>query len=313
MIYYTNKNTLFIRGSFKAASTGIKGGISDISTVINHTVPRDFCHENPHDYLNSIICEKGYGKDFFGMLTAVPMKNLCILSYDYITVFITAGVSNPNPKGPNTINIIVHSREALSDGALLEMVITATEAKADALFSMGYDFCGTTTDEAVIIFDRESEDFKEYREDEIKEREIVVHEYAGTLTDCGKKVYACVKNGVPEAIKRHENTISASEPSLFIFSTRGGIKMSLWQKDNCPYYPCHFNGQSCTLCYCPYYPCGDEELGEWIDSSKNKIWSCKKCLLNHYQIIVKEFLKNPDIKLEKLKDLGKTQNLKLSE
>ncbi|MBN2733832.1 MAG: adenosylcobinamide amidohydrolase [Methanomicrobiaceae archaeon] len=302
MRYTIRKNTLFIRGRFKAASTGIKGGISEISTVINHTVPRDFNHLSPDLYLKTIIEENGYEDDFFGLLTAVEMKNLCVFSYDYITVFITAGVSNPNPKGPNTINIIIHSREALSDGALLEMIITATEAKSDALFSMGYDFTGTTTDEVAVLYDIP------------KKPDAFVHEYAGTLTDCGSMVYTCVKNGVPEAIKRHEDIIPVNEPSFFIFSTRDGVKMNLWQKEGCKYYPCHFKGQRCDLCYCPFYPCSDENLGEWIlTSSEKKVWSCKRCLLNHYPKIVRYIKNNPDAELSDVKKTAAGMNLKLTE
>ena len=41
MRYYLDKNTLFIRGSFRAASTGISGGIRSVTTLFNHTVPPD--------------------------------------------------------------------------------------------------------------------------------------------------------------------------------------------------------------------------------------------------------------------------------
>jgi len=304
MRYFTHKNTLFVRGSFKAASTGIKGGVSDVTTVINHTVPRNFESSNPVEYLRDITKKEGYGDNFFGMLTAVAMKNLCILSYDYITVFVTAGVSNPNPKGPGTINIIIHSREKLSDGALLEMIITATEAKAEALFSMGYDFTGTTTDEVIVLFDRE----------ESSGDDETMHEYAGTFTDAGSKVYACVKCGVPEAIKRHEEIIPVKKPSFFIFTTKDGIKINLWEKKGCPYYPCHFKGQNCELCYCPFYPCKDEELGEWImTSSGKKIWSCKRCLINHYPDIVRYIKNNPEAELSELKRKAAELSLKLTE
>ncbi|MBP2133425.1 adenosylcobinamide hydrolase [Methanomicrobium sp. W14] len=303
MKYFLHKNTLFIRGSFKAASTGINGGISDITTVVNHTVPRDFNEDDPYRLLRNIISERGYKDDFFGMLTAVGMKNLCIMSYEYITVFVTAGVSNPNPKGPNTINIIIHSREALSDGALLETIITATEAKADALISAGYSFTGTTTDEVVVIYDRQGSENRKF------------HESAGTYTGCGDKVYTCVKNGVTESIRRYDGVIEADEPSFFIFTTKDGLKMNLWQRRKCQYYPCHFKGQRCELCYCPHYPCGDEELGEWVDSVSQgkKIWSCKNCLLNHYPDIVRAVLKNPETELSELKKISCELGLKMSE
>ncbi|NLL95411.1 MAG: cobyric acid synthase [Thermoplasmatales archaeon] len=51
---------------------------------------------------------------------------------------------------------------------------------------------------------------------------------------------------------------------------------------DCPYFPCHYPGQDCTLCYCPFYPCRDERFGEWIESKKlGKAWSCLHCVLPH--------------------------------
>ena len=45
MRYYHISDGLYIRGTFRAASTGINGGIIDVSTILNHTVPKDFSHE----------------------------------------------------------------------------------------------------------------------------------------------------------------------------------------------------------------------------------------------------------------------------
>ncbi|WP_456471797.1 cysteine-rich small domain-containing protein [Methanocaldococcus sp.] len=50
---------------------------------------------------------------------------------------------------------------------------------------------------------------------------------------------------------------------------------------NCPYYPCHFDGQTCIWCFCPFYPCEDYELGEYIEGKNGKIWSCQKCFWIH--------------------------------
>lgn len=48
----------------------------------------------------------------------------------------------------------------------------------------------------------------------------------------------------------------------------------------CDFYPCHFDGQYCDLCYCPFYPCGDSSTGgNWI-KGKN-VWNCKDCVWIH--------------------------------
>jgi len=290
MIYFLRENTLFIRGIFKGASTGVRGGICNVSTIFNHTVPKSFSHTEPHRYMKSVVAEQGFStEDFFGLLTAVEMKTLCVFSYEFITVFITAGVSNPNPDGPGTINIIIHSREGLSDGALLEMVITATEAKAQALHDMGYDFTGTTTDAVVAVY----------------EDDKIVHEYAGTLTEAGKRVYECVRFGLPEALKRHEGIIETDNESFFVLSTIGGNHWVEWKMDECPYYPCHFEGQRCDFCYCPFYPCKDIELGDWVESSTGKkVWSCQRCRLVHYPEVVDYLKRKPEAPLSELKALA---------
>lgn len=336
MRYTVKQNTLFIRGNFRAASTGVGGGIGDVATVFNHTVPMDFNHDNPQNYLNSVAKDAGFGDDFYGLLTAVSMKNLCIFTYGYITVFVTAGAGNPNPDvpaipassrprskpeseryTPHTINIIVHSREPFTDSALLETIITATEAKADALSSLGRDYFGTTTDEVVVICDRADDESANTPADTAVgggvAASVRVHEYAGTLTDCGSKVYLCVKNGVIEALRRHEGDVAAKEPSFFVVSTMSGLNITEW-KPYCEFYPCHFRGQSCKLCYCPFYPCGDEELGDWITASDGSpVWSCKRCLLNHYKEVAHFILDDTDVAVADAKAFAKARNLRLTE
>jgi adenosylcobinamide hydrolase len=287
MRYFLRGETLFIRGGFLAASTGIDGGVRAVSTLLNHTVPRDFDHTDPHRHLGRLVASEGFGSDFFGLLTAVGMKSLCILHYDFITAFITAGVSNPNPEGPGTINIIVYSSQPLTESAMLTLIITATEAKAKALADLGRPFTGTTTDAVIVACEGVGQ----------------AHEYGGTLTEAGRRCYEAVRFGVQEALKRYEGEVERGEPSFFIFSRYGGSHWVEWIKEGCPYYPCHFPGQSCDFCYCPFYPCGDEELGSWVESSSGgKVWSCQACTLVHEPEIADYLIRNPEAPLAELKE-----------
>ena len=295
MRYHYSNNTLFIRGNFRAASTGVSGGISDVRTIINSTVPRNFRHSDPAEYILDIVDKKGYGDDdFFGLLTAVRMKDLCIFSCGYITAFITAGVTNPNPQGPGTINIIIHSRRSMPDSAMLEMIKTVTEAKTAALFGMGYDFTGTTTDAVVVAYDKDATESAGI--------------YCGTFTGPGKRAYECVRMGVREAILRNQSEIVRNKPSFFIYSTIGGPHWTEWSAKSCEYYPCHFRGQACDFCFCPFYPCRDEELGEWIESSSgDKVWACTGCLLLHHPKVASFLKKNPDADIEEIKKFAKNK------
>ncbi|MDI3497406.1 cysteine-rich small domain-containing protein [Archaeoglobus sp.] len=60
----------------------------------------------------------------------------------------------------------------------------------------------------------------------------------------------------------------------------------------CTYYPCHFDGQDCSICYCPFYPCLLYRLGgEIIVSSDGRyVWSCRNCHWIHEKENVEEVL-----------------------
>jgi adenosylcobinamide hydrolase len=288
MRYFFRDSTLFLRGDFSAASTGIQGGIQKITTLLNHTVHKDF-HQDPVRFLKRIVTSEGYSEAYFGLLTAVEMRNLCILQYDFITVFVTAGVADSSNEKSQTINIIVYSSEGLSHAALLESIIIVTEAKVKALHTMGYTCTGTSTDAVITACEGE-----------------VRHMYAGILTGPGRRIYSAVAFGVQEALKRGKGEIERSSPSFFIYSRYGGDHWVEWRREECPYYPCHFEGQRCDFCYCPFYPCLELDLGQWVESSSGgKVWSCSTCTLLHEPEIT-EYLKNyPEAPLTELKALRK--------
>jgi adenosylcobinamide hydrolase len=137
MRYSLENNTLFIRGPFRAASTGISGGIRTVFTLFNHTVPAGWERDEPGKELAMVAAGAGLAPDFFGLLTAVPVQQCCVLQYDFVTVFITAGIRREPPESAGTINIIITSSEGMEDSALIETIMVATEAKAEALATLG--------------------------------------------------------------------------------------------------------------------------------------------------------------------------------
>ena len=66
-----------------------------------------------------------------------------------------------------------------------------------------------------------------------------------------------------------------------LFETLMGL-----EKEECRYYPCHFEGQDCSLCFCPFYPCLIYETGGELKG--NVMWSCMKCDLVHRREVVEE-------------------------
>lgn len=287
MRYYFNSDTLFIRGSFRAASTGISGGIRSVSTLVNHTVSAGWNHADPKKELEFVAAGAGISQDFFGLLTAVPVEKCCVLQHDSVTAFITAGIPGELLDNIGTINIILCSKEGLGDAALLEGIMVASEAKAEALSKMDLPITGTPTD--AIITASEGE---------------VKHQYSGRLTATGRSVRETILHGLPEAIRRHEASDHSAHPSFFIFSRFRGDHWVEWSPHDCPYYPCHYAGQQCDFCYCPFYPCGQKDLGEWAESSSGgKVWNCARCTLIHEPVIVNYIKRFPGASIAELKRL----------
>ncbi|MFA5313093.1 MAG: cobyric acid synthase [Methanomassiliicoccales archaeon] len=69
-------------------------------------------------------------------------------------------------------------------------------------------------------------------------------------------------------------------------------KGDIGENRGCEYYPCHFDGQNCSLCFCPFYPCKDPLLGKMVESKKGgTVWSCEGCHWAHRQDVVTDFYK----------------------
>jgi adenosylcobinamide hydrolase len=150
-------------------------------------VPHNFSHDDPKRFVEERAASLNLVGRYVALLTAVEMKNLQVLSDACVTAFITAGISNPSPFG--TINIILVSSAKMSEGAVAGAIITATEAKARALFDCGFDFTGTTTDAVAVAYENPGG------------TESVL--YGGPATPFGKTITRLVRAGVKNALKAH--------------------------------------------------------------------------------------------------------------
>jgi len=288
MRYYTESDTLFIRGSFRAASTGTGGGIRSVSTLLNLTAGPDRDPASAEKELEIAAAGAGIGPDYFGLLTTVPANQACVLQYDFITVFITAGIRREQAGGAGAINILVTSSEGVSDAALLETILVATEAKTEALLALGLPLTGTPADAVIVACEGEEK-----------------HRTAGRMTEAGTRVREAVLHGIPEALTRHDTAVVAARPAFFIFSRIKGEHWIGWSHDNCQYYPCHFQGQSCDFCYCPFYPCKDENLGQWASGSNGgRVWNCARCTLLHEPVVASYLKSYPGVSLDELAHLA---------
>ncbi len=179
---------LIIAGSgrgFEVLSTGVEGGRRTVEYILNIQVPDDFPHDDPEEYIKGVARKLQLKGDYVALLTAVEMQRLQVLCDACATVFVTAGVRTTPSHG--TINVIVVASKPLSEGAMAGSIITATESKTRALFDLGFNVTGTSTDAVVVAYEKsDSSSFITY---------------AGLATNFGRRVGALIRQGVISSLK----------------------------------------------------------------------------------------------------------------
>ena len=181
--YWIEDETLIVRGDFFGVSTGLLGGWKKVRFAFNHTV-RDTSLRKPVEYLRTVARRYGL-RSYFGLLTSVPMDKLSIRSCEDVTVFVTAGVKNPNEE-IGTINIVAVFDGRLSRAAMLNAIITATEAKTKALLESGCNFTGTNTDAIIVLSTQRGR----------------YHRYCGPASDAGRNLWRAVDRAVKESLAK---------------------------------------------------------------------------------------------------------------
>jgi adenosylcobinamide hydrolase len=151
---------------FRCASSGaLGGGLGDRSWVFNAEVTLDYGHADPAAHLAAIGDElrlaPGAGT---GLMTAAPVLDVAVAGDGGAVCAATVGVTRPTwaaaPDGtwspwlPGTVNLVVSVPAPLSDAALVNAVVTATEAKTQALLDAGVPGTGTASDAVVICCPR---------------------------------------------------------------------------------------------------------------------------------------------------------------
>jgi adenosylcobinamide hydrolase len=187
------------------------GGFGFHSCLVNRQVDKAYHDEDPIEEMNRFLLREGLRpEETAGMLTAALVKDVGVSTqvwedtkkaeHDLLKVcaYATVGLSNKARAGgvqpaaslyPGTINTVVLINGTLTDAAMINAVITSTEAKTAALADLGVmvdsagisrPATGTSTD-AVLIATTERGSF---------------HRYAGTATQLGY----CIGRAVYEAV-----------------------------------------------------------------------------------------------------------------
>ncbi|MVZ99586.1 adenosylcobinamide amidohydrolase [Actinomadura sp. LD22] len=176
-------------GGWRAVSSAmLGGGIGPLGWVLNAQVRGRYARTDPALHLRELAASLGLDGPGVGMLTAASVARTMRREDGGVAVSATVGLrvptwaaapegtadpelvpldldvpppaqepaaQRPAPPRPGTVNIVVAVPVALSDAALVNAVVTATEAKTQALLEAGYPCTGTASD-AICVAARAS-------------------------------------------------------------------------------------------------------------------------------------------------------------
>jgi adenosylcobinamide hydrolase len=210
-LYEKNKNLVLASEQrlFTLNSSVLGGGFKTPYYVVNQQVNKGYDGDDPRDDLVKGIRGLGLNPDAcVGMMTAAHVKDAAIEfergTQISVTAIATAGTSNAMAAGgtparvsfdgAGTINIMLLIEGNLSEGAMVNAVITATEGKTMAVQDLkikdvfsGEPASGTSTDAMVVAATGKGERLS----------------YAGTATEVGGMIGRTVRKAVTEAVRRY--------------------------------------------------------------------------------------------------------------
>lgn len=143
------------------SSAMVGGGIGPAAWALNAQVVGGYSRMDPVEHLLE-LAPPGSG---VGMLTAASVDHFTRAADGGVEVMATVGLRVPTwaaaPEGvpdpelapaylPGTINIVVAVPVAMSDAALVNTVMTVTEAKTQALLEVGFPGTGTASDAVCV-------------------------------------------------------------------------------------------------------------------------------------------------------------------
>jgi adenosylcobinamide amidohydrolase len=142
------------------SSAIVGGGIGDRHWAFNAQVSSNYDREDITAHVGELAGPLALEGDGVGMLTAAKVRRRERASVDGVDVESTVGLSHPTWAASDdaepttrvgTINTVIFVPVRLSDGALVNAIASATEAKSQALFDAGIPATGTASD-AVSLF-----------------------------------------------------------------------------------------------------------------------------------------------------------------
>ncbi|HEX6310731.1 MAG TPA: adenosylcobinamide amidohydrolase, partial [Acidimicrobiia bacterium] len=143
------------------ASTPVGGGIGPRHWIVNAQVDLDYARTDVHAHLGAIAAELGCTGPGVGFLTAAAVAGVASAVDGGVAAHATVGLRHPTlaaapagePSAPavGTINVVAGVPVRLTEAALVNAVVTATEAKVQALADHGVGATGTASDAVCVV------------------------------------------------------------------------------------------------------------------------------------------------------------------
>ncbi len=198
------------------SSAPVGGGLCRPGWVINIGVDSGYERTDLAGHAAEVAASLGLAGQGVALFTAAPVARFRRCADDGVAVHGTVGVSHPtwaageqpgsaarpttrSPAVPvvpsagaesvrtagsppaGTINLVIQMPVALAGGAAVNAVITATEAKTQALIEAGIDGTGTATDAVVVVWPSSG---------------APVERFAGPRSPWGRRIARCVHEAV---------------------------------------------------------------------------------------------------------------------
>jgi adenosylcobinamide amidohydrolase len=153
------------------SSAVLGGGAQPVDWIINAHVHLDYWRDDPDEHLLEMAAARGLSGVGVGLMTAANVQRYSRVTAEGVDVVTTVGISHPTwaagpdgswsessdtsmlgqPFTPGTINIVAAVPVAMSDAAMVNLVMTMTEAKSQAMLELGIAGTGTASDAVCVL------------------------------------------------------------------------------------------------------------------------------------------------------------------
>jgi adenosylcobinamide amidohydrolase len=201
------------------------GGFKKVKAILNVQAPEEYSdrklHENPQKFIIDSAKKLGLSENFVGMVTAAAIEKFALVTKKNGDLTVTVTATAVDPEGntcshaesagepikteemTGTINIMVLIDGNPTESCLVSSVLTATEAKAAALWELnirsrysGAIATGTITDAIIVA--------KTNRGSPIV--------YGGPASKLGQLVGYCTRKAVKEAVMKANEYLPRNSP-----------------------------------------------------------------------------------------------------